>query len=956
MKAQSMPRVPRQLTFFGWDRPLLPEVARHLVTTRGGSSGDRVDLGRFVLVVPGARAGRRLLELLVEQAEDGGRVLVPPHGILTVGSLPELLYKPALPLANRVQARRGWARALTRAPAADVERVFPDGAGVEDLVGKEAFARILDTLNREVGASGRTFRDVATVCRDGFLFSDEARWASLATVQEIFWEELERAGRADRERARRRALQDGPLTSERAIIMVGVAEVPPLHRRMLDAVEGIVEVFVHAPSSLDQAFDSFGVPEKNVWLERRLEVPDEILRIRDRPPDQASEVLQILADLGGTHSPEEITIGVPDEGVVPFLEQRLSAYGLPHRYAGGRPLDRTGPYRFLEGVAEVLDGHSFDAQAALLRHPEVTAWLSAPDAPEAADDYFAHHFPARLVPEDPVLGRGRTGLKHHLQALNSHDFLGLLRGRLPLSEWMPLIMDVLATVHGRQPRRPGDPQEARLVDACSEILGTARDIYELPLPLIDECTATEGIRLLLGEVADGVLPPEAREEALELVGWLELHLDDAPALILTGVNEPSLPESVNAHPFLPNTLRTRLGLEDNQGRFVRDLYRLTAILESKPMVRIIAGRRSTAGDPLRPSRLLFLGEAEAMVERVLAVTEENVEPASANEVPALGLLPAGESRFCLPPQPVLPLPELPQPFPVTAFRALLEDPFVWALERHLGLKETGDDARELDPRVFGTLAHQVLELFGKTEDAQIADPARIRGRLFRLLDQVAEERFGSSPLPTVPLQLEQLKTRFDDFAEGHARWIEQGWRIYTTEARTPPNGVPIQVDGDPLFLSGRIDRIDRHEETGAWAVLDYKTGERPLKPERSHGGPGNWKDLQLPLYRFLLDNLTDLDGAPLEAPEPGVTVRLGYLSLSRERGAVEPEFASWTESELEDALEAGRNVIRTLRADGAVSFRPPASGRGSDGPLAVLLGRGLLLPTEGDTGEGEGAE
>ena len=51
--------------FLGTDRPALAESADFLVSRFG--VGDELDLSGVVVVVPGQRARRRLLELLVQQ-------------------------------------------------------------------------------------------------------------------------------------------------------------------------------------------------------------------------------------------------------------------------------------------------------------------------------------------------------------------------------------------------------------------------------------------------------------------------------------------------------------------------------------------------------------------------------------------------------------------------------------------------------------------------------------------------------------------------------------------------------------------------------------------------------------------------------------------------------------------------------------------------------------------------
>ena len=190
-----------------------------------------------------------------------------------------------------------------------------------------------------------------------------------------------------------------------------------------------------------------------------------------------------------------------------------------------------------------------------------------------------------------------------------------------------------------------------------------------------------------------------------MVGWLELQLDDAPVVVLAGVNDPFLPEAVTAHPHLPNALRSRLGLEDNQARYARDAYRLTALLHSTRTRLLLAGLRTAQGDPLRPSRILLTDSGSALARRVLRLTGQDPggEAAAREErsgredpgeggsraiaAPEPGTVPGhGSGGFSLPPLRFVPIPALPRPLPVTAFRALLDDPFLWALRALLGLQ------------------------------------------------------------------------------------------------------------------------------------------------------------------------------------------------------------------------------------------------------------------------------
>jgi RecB family exonuclease len=941
------------LTFLPWEAPFLPQAAETLVSRF--RTRDRIDLSRKLLVLPGARAGRRLMELLSERATELGLPLIPPRtGILTVGRLPEELYLPPRPLAPPAETRRAWATALERVQAEVLEVLYPNPQSTFDLPARTAIAHTLDSLNRTLGAGGKTFSDVARACEGHF--PEKERWEALAMVQEEFWRRLREAGHMDREEARRLVVRDGAISASETVVLMGITDLPRVIRAMVEAMDSSVHVLVHAPQTMEGFFDPLGLVVPEPWLSFPVPVPEEALVLVDKPGDQASRVLGELAALGDAFSPDEVAIGVPDPTVVPFLEQRLGAYGVPFRYAGGFPLTRTSPYRFLDAVAAYLSSHSFQALAALLRHPIVRTLPGCEDGPRVADSYFEDHLPGSIS-SGTLPSSARNGpVSKILRSLEDRNLLGGLAGANLLSEWMPKVLHLLGEVFGRRPLDTRQHEEGRTVEACLRLREAARVLHGLPRTLDETCSASEAIRVLLREVREEALPPDADREAVELLGWLEVHTDDAPILLMTGVNEPVLPEAVNADPFLPNTLRARLGLEDNLSRQARDAYRLTACLHSKHEVRLVSGRRSPGGDPLRPSRLLLTGTGEDLARRIQRFTLEERRQVGTAEVPPLGILPAAQTGFPLPPEARIPVPDIPRPFPVTAFRSLLADPYLWALERILRLQEASDQARELDPLGFGSLAHRVLEVFGRSAEAESSDVKAVRGILHKTLDRVVEDQFGTNPLPTVPLQVEQLRTRLDSFAKWQAAWVAAGWRILAAEARTGPEGARFMVDEEPIFLSGRMDRIDIHRETKEWVVFDYKTGDSVTSPDKAHRGRTGWKDLQLPLYRHMLGDLEGIEESPPVDVDGSRLLRLAYLPLTKDSREVAPRFAAWTEADMEEADEAAREIIRALRRDGAVAFDPASTGRKAWGSMASLLGQGVFQETRELEASSEGTE
>ena len=944
--------------FLGWDVPgwsaALPEcrpaprsaldaVAAWLLRRFGP------DLSGVVVAVPGGRAGRRLAELLVERA--GLATGLWPPEILTAGALTDRLLRLERPAASRLVRTLTWQQALRESDPRALLRLVAAPPEADDAAAWLALAEELRNLHGALGAERLDFAAVAAAVAHALPgdsgAGEAARWAALADVQAGYRRRLAAMECGDPHDLRHAAIEAGRLDPAVRVVLAGVVEMSGLLRAAVEALGERVEALVLAPPERAADFDAHGCVRAERWAAASVPLKPADWTVVDRPADQAAAVVDTLARWQGRHPLESVTLGVPDTEVVPYLRARLAEHGVPVRDAQGLDLARTPTVRLLAALRALLERRGFADLAALVRHPQLEAWLAARPALSGLevaallDEYQAEHLPDR-VPRAWLGAEKLAGPLRRVQAALD-ELLGELGGAArPLRLWAAPIATLLAKLagEGRVLERESAADQT-LLDTLGAVRDALLELSGLP-PGLDQTTtvsAADALAALESALSGRYVPPGGREPALELLGWLELPLDEGP-LVLTGVNEGRVPQPLGGPALLRDALRRTLGLPGDEQRLARDVYALCAIVASGRELALITGRSTAAGDPLLPSRLLFHCADDEVPARLASWLPKEEREGTAGEAPPPR---AREPR----PLPVLAAPPL-SGMRVTAFRTYLASPYRFYLDHVLRLS-TYVECQEMSPRHFGTLAHRVLEDFGLDRDArEQTDPARIARVLMQSLEQRVKECYGSTALPAVAVQVEQLRRRLAAFAHWQARHAAEGWRIHAVEWAPRPGEVELDVDGTPFGLYGRSDRIDVHRD-GRWMVLDYKTSDREVSnPMSSHRRrDGTWIDLQLPLYRLLVQPLAATEGW---RSSPG----LGYVALPGDSAATGLLRAEWSEAELDDAVAEARRVVRAIRAG---DFEEPGDypERDDEPVYNWIAGRGLLGGSSDEENGGAGA-
>lgn len=908
--------------FMGYDGPLLPRAADRLRMHLGQGDGGW-DLGHVIAVLPAGRAGRRLMEILADRAQTEKAVLIPPR-IETIGSLPEHLYEPTGPQASDLDRQLAFVHAMRSLAPDTIADLLPHPPERDDLTGWWAYASQLRQLRDDLAAHRMRFADVPRLCSERAIeLHGEARWAALDRIEQAYLNALSAHRLTDRDLDRIQAIHDKccRVEPDTHVALIACPDLSDTAAAMLRQAGDRITAFIMAPEQRADGFDDLGVMIRDDWLKQPVHIDDAQLRFVGRRTDQADAVVQVIAESQSqmntadqSLSADQITVGLGDERFADPVRRRLAIADIPYRSAAGSPATRSRPAMLLRALGRFMESHRLDALAELLRHPDIETYLDrtlAGDAHAAIqswltllDRYATDHLQGRLT--DDWLGKPKQ--REQLKTLHNH-VCALLpinpQQRLPLPRFSEPIAEALIKVYQDVPLREHAREDRRLAESLELIARCLREQSELDESsgTCPDVTAAQAIQLTLKRLGDLPLPDEHDGPAVELLGFLELALDDAPVLAITDMNEGHIPSSRTADPFLPDSVRKRLSMRDNDHRYARDRMLLDVILHSRPTVRLIAARRADDGEPLKPSRLLLHCDDETLIRRVNHFF--NDDPTDAPPAPT----PHGPANRFLIPKPVV-SPEPLTALHVTAFRTYLACPYRFYLKHVLKLAALDDTAIEMDPLSFGLAAHAVLQAFGQSDLRHETNPLNIQRFLNDQLDTTIADRFGRDRRPAIRIQAEQLRQRLIRFAEEQAKLAQEGWRIQHVEYKCE---TPITVDGKPFTLIGKIDRIDRHDTLG-YRIYDYKTGDTASPPEKAHHtGRGEhrvWTDLQLPLYRDLCTDLKLADD-----------IALGYINLPKKLQDVGPVLAKWDDDDLAQAHAARDDVIRNVRNQ---QFWPPS--------------------------------
>ncbi len=913
-----------------------------------GWSGDGpLDLSGTLVVVPTRQAGRRLREALAGHAAERRSAVFPPRVML-----PESLVTAAADdeaLASRLISLLAWMDVLREVELGAFRAMFPIDPPVRNAAWALRLAEEFGRLRRTLGEGGLLLSDVAERLGEGF--SERERWEQLAELERLHAAKLAQWDLRDRQAAEiESAREPAALEGVERIVVIGTPDPLPLALQVLAAQARSVpvDILVFAPDEEADAFDAWGRPRAEAWERRMIEWP-EFERTVHLCANPAAQAERIAALAGGYEKAEGVLgVGIADAEVAPLLASELQRVGQEAFNPDGRRRKGDALHQLLTALAALAREETFEAVAALARCPDFLSYAAGTDRGGSAagflrdlDALHRAHLPRTLDALRSQAEQGRVGAGTRVALAKVAELRDLLRsGKFPENA-----SAALSRIFGRRRFDLAREDEAAAAEAAEAWAGVMREIGAAE-KWFPGWTTTDWWDVALRLYGELVRYDDKPDGAVELQGWLELLWEDAPHLAVAGLNDGHVPDAVVGDPFLPESLRERLGLKTNAARFARDAYLLQALAawrsgsEARGRIDLFFGKTSVSGDPLRPSRLLLRCAEEALPSRVRFLFRGTGAGREA---------PAWRRAWTLEPRRVDP----PARVAVTGLRAWLECPFRFYLSRVLRMEPVDPAKNELDALDFGILCHAALEALGRDLAMRSCEEAAtLRAFLLERLEAETTRLFGAELTLPLTVQVESARQRLSRAAEVQAQTRAEGWEILAVER-------PFEIEVAGLTVSGKIDRIDRHAATGELRVIDYKTSDQPVDPEEAHlrgvrrgetrpefavltwnARDVTWKDLQLPLYlRALATGRVSLEAGAID-PAAAREARAGYFNLPK--ASTETGVRVWQEypKELDEA--AWRCVEGAAAAIRAGVFWPPSEDiRPDRDPFASLFHHGV---------------
>lgn len=324
-------------------------------------------------------------------------------------------------------------------------------------------------------------------------------------------------------------------------------------------------------------------------------------------------------------------------------------------------------------------------------------------------------------------------------------------------------------------------------------------------------------------------------QGLQLMGMLESRALDFETVIITSLNEGTLPAGKSDSSFIPYDLKTEYNLPTYKEKDAVYTYHFYRLLQRAKKVYLLYNTEADGLNSGEKSRFITQLEVEnlpnhELIQKVIS-PKVNITSQELKSVRKTDEMMAKIKSLAL------------SGFSPSALTTYIRNPLDFYRQYILGIREQDEMEETVAFNTLGTVVHDSLEVFYKPLEGQFLSEEIILSFIGRADEEITrqfEKTYSKAPMDRGKnlLIAEVAKRYLHNFLKYELERLKSGSEIQILQIE---NNLKTAINLDqidfPVYIRGKVDRFEA--VNGLPLIIDYKTG----KVENNKVTVENWEDI-----------------------------------------------------------------------------------------------------------------